>query len=83
MLVIDPDRTSAETLSGMIEFLDTPNVTIADDQTWPDAVSRELEVVFLGRGLSHDSARDIETRLQAEQPGVAVVHVRDSDGSGS
>ncbi|MEL6215457.1 MAG: hypothetical protein AAFQ99_07260 [Pseudomonadota bacterium] len=83
VLVIDPDRTSAETLSGMIEFLDTPNVTIVDDQSWPDAVSRELEIVFLGRGLSQESAHDIETWLQAEQPGVAIVHIRDSNGSGS
>lgn len=81
MLVIDSDRASAETLKGMIEFLDTPNVTIVDDQTWPDAVGAELDIVFLGRGISRESARDIESWLQAEQPGVAVVHVRESDGS--
>lgn len=81
VLVIDADRSSAETLREMIEFLDTPHVAVADQQSWQSAVDDSLEVVFLGRGLDRAEVAAIELALRSERPLLPIVTVSERYGS--
>ncbi|MEO0364475.1 MAG: hypothetical protein AAF265_03165 [Pseudomonadota bacterium] len=81
VVVIDPDQSSARTLQQMIEFLDTPSVVIADEDSWAAAVDDSVELIFLGRGLADVPAEAIESQLQRDRPSVAIVRIRDANGS--
>lgn len=76
VLVIDSKPDRAATLKEMIEFLDTPAVTTVGVEGWRDVADRHrISAVFLGSGLSSETATEIAGELHRLSPDVPVVVV--------
>lgn len=82
VVVIDKRPDQASTLKTMIEFLDTPEVTVADTSSWANVVSsRKIKAVFLGPGLSQAETSNIRATLHQQCREVPVVVVGEDDVS--
>jgi DNA-binding NtrC family response regulator len=74
ILVVDSDAGSAESLRELIEFMDTPVVTVAAPADWRERLGkRRLEALFVGPGLSDRQVAGLFNALADIDPNVPVV----------
>ena len=74
ILVVDSDVSSAESLREVIEFMDSPLVTVANPTDWQERLGkRRLEALFVGPGLNDRQLTGLFNALGKMDPNVPVV----------
>lgn len=74
IMVVDSDASSAESLREVIEFMDSPLVTVAAPADWRERLGkRRLEALFVGPGLDDRQLTGLFNALAEMDPNVPVV----------
>ena len=71
-MIIDDEAERAEQLKSVIEFMDVPQVRIAEPASWRSGLEgRRLAAVFVSNDLEQDVVRGV---IEAARTGMATLH---------
>jgi len=80
ILVIDASETEASALKGLIEFMDAPDVRVAEADSWLEVLSdRRLAAVFMGSNLPGQTVSRLIAEIGELDRNVPIVLVDADD----
>jgi hypothetical protein len=75
-MIIDEHAERAEQLKSVIEFMDVPQVRIAEPASWrAELGDRRLAAVFVSNDLEHEVVRGVIEGVGEHDPNVPIVVV--------
>lgn len=74
ILIVNQREQSANDLKGLIEFMDTPLVKVAEPANWRDALGEgRLEALFVGPDMDAGEVAQLLDEVGNLDPNVSIV----------